>query len=86
MKSIYKIAPSIKKIAFKLRGKIEILLEDGREIIMPLKYFPSIQKLNKKERSYYTIMDGEMIMFKNSDFIYHIQDFLREEQDYMYKG
>ena len=86
MEGIYQITPSIKKISFEQKGKIFLYLEDGRIIISPLKYFPGIQHLDSKQRKIYTIMDDQMIMFKDSDSIYHLQDFIGKEQNYRYRG
>jgi len=35
----------IEKLNFDIAGKMSLKLEDGRVIIVPLKYFPDIQKL-----------------------------------------
>ena len=39
-----KIKMIIEKIKFDKIGKMALILEDGREIIVPLKYFPEIKK------------------------------------------
>jgi hypothetical protein len=67
---------SIQKILFDTPGKISIKLEDGRIIIVPLKYFPELQKLSLQERKKYTIVDDRTILFTNSDSIYHLEDFM----------
>ena len=67
---------SIQKILFDTPGKISIKLEDGRIIIVPLKYFPELQKLTLEERKKYTIVDDRTILFFNSDSIYHLEDFM----------
>jgi hypothetical protein len=35
----------IEKINFDIAGKISLKLEDGRIIIVPLKYFPEFKKI-----------------------------------------
>lgn len=67
---------SIQKILFDAPGKISIKLEDGRIIIVPLKYFPELQKLSVEERKKYTIVDDRTILFSGSDSIYHLEDFM----------
>lgn len=67
---------SIQKILFDMPGKISIKLYDGRIIIVPLKYFPELQKLTLEERKKYTIVDDRTILFSNSDSIYHLEDFI----------
>jgi hypothetical protein len=54
---------SIQKILFDTPGKISIKLEDGRIILVPLKYFPELQKLSPEERKKYTIVDDRTILF-----------------------
>ena len=44
----------IEKINFDLLGKISLKLEDGRLIIVPLKYFPELKKLSVDKRKKYT--------------------------------
>ena len=44
---------SISKLNFDIAGKISLKLEDGRVIIVPLKYFPDIQKLTVEKRKKY---------------------------------
>ncbi len=78
------IHPTIKKVGFEHRGKISIHLEDGRVIIAPLKLYPSIAKLSPSERRNYTIGDGEVIVFRNADEVYHIEQFLGRPEDYEY--
>jgi hypothetical protein len=40
----------IEKLLFNARGKISINMEDGRLFIIPLKYFPELQKLSVDKR------------------------------------
>ncbi len=66
----------IQKLNFDIPGKITIKLEDGRIIIVPLKYFPDIKKLSVEKRKKYTIVDDRTVLFYYSDSIYHLEDFL----------
>jgi len=50
MEGLENISPVIKKIDFKQRGKISFTLEDGRIIIVPVAYFPSIKRLSETQR------------------------------------
>ena len=63
---------SIEKLNFDLVGKISLKLEDGRIIIVPLKYFPDIQKLPVEKRKKYTIVDDRTVLFSYSNSIYHL--------------
>ena len=65
----------IKNLNFDLPGKISIALEDGRELIVPLKYFPEIKKMSLEKRRQFTIVDDRTILFRNSDNVYHLEDF-----------
>ncbi|MDX2189603.1 MAG: DUF2442 domain-containing protein [Bacteroidota bacterium] len=69
-------AISIEKLNFNIKGKISMKFEDGREIIVPLKYFPEIQKMTSTKRKKYTIVDDRTILFSHSDLIYHLEDFM----------
>ena len=66
----------IEKINFDLLGKISLKLEDGRLIIVPLKYFPELKKLSVDKRKKYTIVDDRTILFTYSDNVYHLEDFM----------
>jgi len=46
--------PKIKSISFPVRGKMQVDLNDGRIIVVPLSAFPSIQKLPTQERERYS--------------------------------
>ncbi len=67
---------SIQKILFDIRGKITIKLEDGRIVIVPLKYFPELQRLSVDKRKKYTIVDDRTILFSYPNLIYHLEDFI----------
>lgn len=66
----------IEKLTFDSAGKITLKLQDGRVIIVPLKYFPEIQKLSVEKRKKYTIVDDRTILFSFSDSVYHLEDFM----------
>jgi hypothetical protein len=70
------IPMSIRKVSFEQAGKISIQLEDGRIFIVPLKYFPEIQKLPLEKRKKCTIVDDRTILFLHSDSVYHLEDFI----------
>ena len=67
---------SIEKIKFNTPGKIILVLEDGRELIVPIKYFPELKKLPLEKRKKYTIVDDRTILFTYSDSVYHLEDFM----------
>lgn len=67
---------SIQKILFDTPGKMSIKLDDGRVIIIPLKYFPELRKLSPDKRRKYTIVDDRTILFLFTNSIYHLEDFI----------
>ena len=66
----------IEKLNFDIVGKMSLKLEVGRVIIVPLKYFPDIQKLPVEKRKKYTIVDDRTVLFSYSDSVYHLEDFM----------
>ena len=54
----------IEKINFDIAGKISMKLEDGRIIIVPLKYFPELKKIArwKKEKVYHSWRPNNTIL------------------------
>ena len=70
----------IDKIDFNTPGKMMLKLHDGRVLITPLIYFPAIKKMSLQERKHYTIVDDRTILFRNSDEIYHLEDFMGLEE------
>jgi hypothetical protein len=49
----------IEKLSFDIAGKISLKFEDGRVIIVPLKYFPDIQKLPVEKRKNIQLLTTE---------------------------
>jgi hypothetical protein len=84
MEGLFKIKPNIKKIEFPYKGKMAIHLDDGRIVIVPLRYFPGIRALNMKKRSKWYVLDGEMFSFDDCNEVYHIEQVFGKEQDYKY--
>ncbi len=78
------IAPAIDKITFQHKGKMNIYLEDGRILIVPLALFPSIKKLSESQRKKWHISDGQIIIFADCDEVFHLEQFLGSEVDYKY--
>lgn len=78
------IQPVIEKVSFSFKDRIAIYLKDGRIIIAPLSQFPSIQQLNSLERKRINIIDDQLIMFRDCDEVFHLEQFLGREQEYKY--
>jgi len=84
MEGIFGIEPVIKKLSFNNNGKMEVYLEDGRVLIVPLKIFPSIKKLSLSQRKNWQILDDQIIGFKDGNEFVHLEQILGKEQDYKY--
>jgi hypothetical protein len=68
--------PVIDRLSFDLFGKIAIHFMDGRELIVPIKFFPEIKKLPVLKRKKYTIVNDRTILFDYASSIYHLEDFV----------
>jgi len=69
----------IERLSFDIAGKISLKLEDGRVIILLLKYFPELQKLPFEKRKKYTIVYDQTILFFFSNTVYHLENFIELE-------
>lgn len=67
--------PIIKKIAFTKIGKINIYLNDEREIIVPMNKFPSIKKLTENQRKDWYLF-GNGFSFDDCDEVFHLEQIL----------
>ena len=68
----------IKKLDFNVkRGAMAAFLTDGREVIVPVKMFPEIKSLSKKQREDYMIMDDQYFSFEAISKIFSVKDILR---------
>ena len=76
LQSFKTVKPIIDCISFRKPGYITIKLEDGRIIFTPLTHFPAIAGLTAKQRRQHQIVDDTILMFRDDDEVYHIQDFL----------
>lgn len=68
--------PEIVRISFLKAGFITLHLEDGRILSAPLTEFPGIAQLSSTQRRQYSIIDDTILLFRDDDEVYHIQDFL----------
>ena len=67
----------IKKLDFNVkRGAMAVFLTDGREVIVPVKMFPEIKNLRKKQREDYMIMDDQYFSFDSISKIFSVKDIL----------
>lgn len=67
----------IKKLDFNVkRGAMAVFLTDGREVTVPVKMFPEIKNLSKKQREDYMIMDDQYFSFDSISKIFSVKDIL----------
>ncbi len=76
--------PKIKNISFPVRGKMQVDLNDGRVIVVPLSAFPSIQKLPVLEREKWFLIGGG-ISFDKSNEVIHIEQILGTYANYRHE-
>jgi len=85
IEGFWNVSPKIKKISFQIRGKISILLEDGRNIIVPVSKFPSIKKLTTDQRSKWYLF-GNGFSFDDCNEVYHIEQILGNFEIYKHES
>lgn len=72
------ISTGIKKLDFsKIKGKILAYLTDGREVAVPVSWFPDIKKMPIAQREQWMILDDQFFTFSNMSKIYSVSDLLR---------
>lgn len=79
------IKPVIDRVSFARKGFITLYLADGRILMSPLVKFPSIEALTPLQRRRLSIVDDQLLLFQDTDEIFHLEQFLGREQQYRYK-
>jgi hypothetical protein len=68
----------IKDMDFKAhRGKMLVRLTDGREVLVPVRFFPDIKKMSVKEREKWMVLDDQYFTFENMTRVYSVLDLLK---------
>lgn len=68
----------IRKLDFSnYRGKMAAYLTDGREIIVPISFFPEIKNLSLKQRAEWMILDDQFFTFSHLSKVFSVADLLR---------
>ena len=71
------VSVGIEKLDFAShRGKLAAYLTDGREIIVPLSFFPDIKHLSLKEREGWMILDDQFFTFNRLSKVYSLKDLM----------
>ena len=76
MCKIDNINVGIKKLDFGRRGKMSVYLTDGREVIIPLNFFPDIKHLSMKDREGWMILDDQFFTFDRLSKVYSVKDLM----------
>lgn len=79
------IAPVIRSINFPTTDQLQVELEDGRVIRMPLARFPSIQQLTTEQRQHW-YKYGNGFSFDDSNEIIHIEQILGNFNQYRHES
>ncbi|GAB3543252.1 DUF2442 domain-containing protein [Spirosoma fluminis] len=69
------IIPKVRSVSFPTSNQLQVELEDGRIILMPVDRFPSIQQLTTEQRQQWYIY-GNGFSFDDSDEVIHIEQIL----------
>lgn len=72
------IKTGIKKLDFvSHRGKMMVYLTDGRQILVPLSFFPDIKLLSVKDRADWIILDEQFFTFARLSKVFSIEEVMR---------
>ena len=72
------VTVGIKDLDFKSRrGKMSVRLTDGREIIVPVSFFPDIKQMSLKEREKWMVLDDQYFTFENMTRVYSVLDLMK---------
>ena len=72
------ISTGIKKLDFsKIKGKLLAYLTDGREVAVPVSFFPDIKKMPVAKREQWMILDDQYFTFASMSKVYSVSDLLR---------
>ena len=84
IEGFWDVTPKIQKISFQSRGKINVQLEDGRNIVVPISKFPSIKKLTPSQRLKWYLF-GNGFSFDDCNEVYHIEQILGNFKTYQHE-
>ncbi|WP_455620720.1 hypothetical protein [Parabacteroides sp.] len=78
MCKIKNVNVGIKKLDFSThRGKLVAFLTDGREVIVPLSFFPDIKNLPLSKRKEWMILDEQFFTFAHLSRVYSVEDLMK---------
>jgi hypothetical protein len=56
--------------------KFSVQLQDGREVTVPVHYFPAIEALSLQERQQWILLDEQVFSFETCDEVFHLREIL----------
>ncbi len=59
------------------RGKMVVRLTDGREVTVPVSFFPDIKNLPLREREQWIVLDDQYFTFEHMTKVYSIVDLMK---------
>lgn len=72
------LLPKLMDLNFKAhRGKMLVRLTDGREILIPVSFFPDIKQMPLKEREKWMVLDDQYFTFENMTRVYSVLDLMK---------
>lgn len=80
----WNVVPKLKSISFPASDQLQVNLEDGRTILLPLDRFPSILQLTIDQRSQWYIY-GNGFSFEDADEVIHIEQILGNFDSYRHE-
>jgi hypothetical protein len=85
VEGFWNIKPKIKKVGFPERGKMQIDLEDGRCLSVPISAFPSIKKVPVNQRNEWYLTGGG-ITWDACPEVIHIEQILGNYAEYSHEA
>jgi hypothetical protein len=85
VEGFWNIVPKIKKVSFPLRGKMQVNLEDGRCLQVPVSAFPSLKKVPTTERNNWYLTGGG-ITWDACPEVIHIEQLLGNYANYAHEN
>ena len=79
------VVPKVRSTSFPTSDRLQVELEDGRNITMPLDRFPSIQQLTSEQRQQW-FKFGNGFSFDDSDEVIHIKQILGNFDTYRHES
>ena len=86
MEGVIGIKPIIKKIKWDKPSAISFYLVDGRIITIPTSLLPSVKKTPTSSRNKAQIINGNMFTWDGCPEVFHVEQILGKEKDYVYFG